>query len=240
MKRASASLSSSGGLPSVMPKPHVPDLDALSRVQDDELRFYAIIGVLVSLHAGLELTLFEFFAKACGLKREMAATIYYKVKSDEAREGMADGAMSCRLSGKKLATWVALLKRMKSEASQFRHLVSHNPVGRDFHVAVYESTSGTPPLPLPQPSFVFRPEAVHRVRQDQTQVDVGARKPREADFDRLRVVCEELSKLHDDLEAFFASLPAHMRRSSLPEPRAKRPLAKPQRGSPKRSSTSGP
>jgi hypothetical protein len=47
-----------------MATPHIPDLDAIRALPNPEIKFYAIIGAVMSLGAGLELAYFDVFEKA--------------------------------------------------------------------------------------------------------------------------------------------------------------------------------
>ena len=78
-----------------MPKPHIPDLDRVP-VLDDEVRFYATIGIIVSVSGALERTLFQFYEKATG---EMAAPVYYRARTDADRREMTNKAMRRLLAG---------------------------------------------------------------------------------------------------------------------------------------------
>src|SRR6185312_12473153 len=105
---------------------HIPDLDALQKMRDLELRFYAIVGVLMSLTGAMERLEFIIFQKGGQLDEQLAAPIFYAVKNDGARNQMARAAMSYRMGND--PTWAALAARLgKSDAVDARNLVSHNP-----------------------------------------------------------------------------------------------------------------
>jgi len=194
-------------------RPYVPDLNELSKLSD-EFRLYAIIGVLMSLSAGFELAYFELFRKASGMNADLARKVFYKVRSDEARQGMAEAAVQHHLAKhpELLAQWNTLRPRMGEAAH--RNLVGHNPVKKEQIImlgdvfaafAAYQQGRGAPPPKNP----ITR----HRVVQDPVQVGVGLRKHMVADFDTLKDACGRLDALHDELVAFVQSWP-----KSVPAP----------------------
>ncbi len=195
-----------------MPKPHVPNLDLIPNL-DDEVRFYATIGVIISMWGAFEQTLFRFFEKASGMPHDLAASVYYQVRSDEARNDMTNQAMLHKLAGRaELTKWKDLSRRLSAsaETSRFRNLVAHNPALRDITVHV---TPGIYRLDLESNRYVQLPspearphEVRHFVRQDPVQVATGKRKHYEADITKLREICAELERLHSDLDDFFETL----------------------------------
>jgi len=106
----------------------VPNLD-LYGMLDEGIKFYARIGIVTGLYANIETAQYELFEKSCGMPREQAATIFFTVKSDDARLQMADAAAKFFLAGKpQLKTWEQLHDRIQGDARRYRNLMSHNPV----------------------------------------------------------------------------------------------------------------
>jgi hypothetical protein len=154
------------------------------------------------------------------MPHELAASIYYQVRSDEARSDMTNQAMLHKLSGQsKLTQWEHLYKRLgnSAETSRYRNLVAHNPVLQHITMpaepAAFRIDLGSTGLPIgksvgmmdPSPDE-GRPIVRHSVSQDPVQVTAGRRRHFEADITKLREICAELEQLHIDLDAFFATL----------------------------------
>ena len=112
----------------MMAAPHIPDLDAIRELKNPEIKFYAIVGALISLDARLESAYFHVFEKATQLKQSAAAVVFFKTKE---RREMTDSAMRKRLADRpELTEWTALYDRMKSRGGH-RNLVGHNVVQKE-------------------------------------------------------------------------------------------------------------
>ncbi len=183
-----------------MPAPHIPSFDAIDDVKDTTVQFYAIIGVLVSLSAALELILFDLFVYGTGMPEEKAALIFYRVRSEEAHEGMTDAAVRSALSGHSalLMEWKALFKRMgpASDPARYRNLVAHNPVRKTIFLSQAMFALGAP-----------HHIVTHEVMQDRIQVRAKTRTDLKADYIALKAACLTLTQLHLDLTDFLQRLP---------------------------------
>jgi hypothetical protein len=114
-----------------MATPHIPDLDSIRALPNQEIKFYAIIGAVISLGAGLELAYFDVFEKATSLDRKMAASIFYEVRNTSTRRDIADKAMHCALDGRQeLTEWAALFVRILTVTGNAgeRNLAGHSVV----------------------------------------------------------------------------------------------------------------
>jgi hypothetical protein len=196
-----------------MPKPYVPGLDLISNL-DDEVRFYATIGIIVGLWGAFEGTLFQFFEKASGIPHDLAASIYYRVRSDKARSEMTNLAMLHKLAGRpELSQWKDLYKRLdnSAEITRYRNLVAHNPVLRQITMPAQPEFFRRDPASTGMPVGVFSypeprpPEVRHTVSLDPVKVAAG-KENYEADITKLREICADLDQLHTDLDAFYATL----------------------------------
>ena len=177
----------------------IPDLDALERMPDREVRFYAIVGVLMSLTGAMERLEFQTFHKGLGASEDLAGTVFYKVRNDAARAQMARAAMDHRMAAdaQNSAAWTALTKRLDdATATTSRNLVSHNPAIREMR---------PDNMMLLMALWNHVPEGI--VRQDPLQVRYNNKAEAQADFHRLRKACEHLFPLHQDLEVFLDALP---------------------------------
>jgi hypothetical protein len=189
-----------------MPAPHIPNLDAIAIVSDGNARFYAIVGILVSLSAALEQVVFQIFAVGVRLSEENAALIFYKVRSDEARASMADAAIRIHLKGDTamITEWERLRDRMgpASEPARYRNLVAHNPVKvtpvEGMHFGGISFGGNPPAIVMP---------VTHSVHQNPVEVQAKTRKALDADFRDIRKQCETLIDLHNDLFDWLTRLP---------------------------------
>jgi hypothetical protein len=114
-----------------MATPHNPNLSAVQALPNPEIKFYAIIGAVMSLGTGLELAYFDVFEKATRLDQKMAASIFYKILNTSTRRDVADIAMRIALDGRKeLTEWIALYDRIKTVtgSSGERNLAGHSVV----------------------------------------------------------------------------------------------------------------
>jgi hypothetical protein len=114
-----------------MATPHIPDLDYIRALPNQEVKFYAIIGAVISLGAGLELAYFDVFERATRLDRKMAASLFYEVRNTSTRRDIADKAMHCALDGRQeLTEWRALFARILTVTGNAgeRNLAGHSVV----------------------------------------------------------------------------------------------------------------
>ena len=132
-----------------MAQPHIPDLAAIEALSDREIRFYAVLGTVVSLTAGLEISFVRIFALGLRIDEETAGQILFKARAGSLQRDMAITAMSARLKGDQLRpAWEQLSRRIVDATSQNspRHLLAHicqNPeCGRKEH---FSSESEEPP-----------------------------------------------------------------------------------------------
>ena len=197
-----------------MGKPQVPYLDLFPKL-DAEVRFYAAIGIVISLSAALEGVQFELFKKATQMPTNRAATAYYGFRNDKERARKTNAALIGYLGARTadLTTWRNLKMRMGSSAdpARYRNLIAHNPAQRELRSQTEEPL--TDPLPADLPVSMGRraTEAKpvkydHRVSQDSVQVAHGIRPRLDADTNKLQEIGNELQQLHSDLDYFLAKL----------------------------------
>jgi hypothetical protein len=180
--------------------PHLPDLHAIRSSDNQEMRFYAIVGAVISLGGALEVACFEIFRHALGLSEKHGASIFYKVESPSGRRDTAEAAMSAHLEGRptELKEWNVLFARIKGLTGRVsdRNLLGHNIVHREFKKVPGFAAPSHSLLPAQIPfalnvSPMWFGEWVFAVSQDETQASVSGRKQRRADFDALFKSAEE-------------------------------------------------
>jgi hypothetical protein len=164
----------------------------------------------------LEAAYFLVFEKATQFKQKMAAAEFYKIKSTSKRRERADAAMRERLDGRpELTEWTDLCDRMKSVRDGHRNLVGHNVVKKEVTHKLAPSGSGGTGYGLGLYGFgplgmalgrVILEEPRFLVSEDQFLILVGARKPKDADFDSLFDACNALVGILNDLDAFLRRL----------------------------------
>jgi hypothetical protein len=208
-----------------MTTPHIPNLNAIRALPNPEIKFYAIIGAVMSLGAGLELAYFDIFEKATRLDQKMAASIFYKVRNTGTRREIADTAMRLALDGRQeLTEWNALSKRIVTVTggSGERNLAGHSVVTKGMTETLTPTGFGGDHDPYEQ---VYNPrrtlvgtddswalgrvilqEARYYISQDQIQIMAGSQNPRDADFESLFATCNTVIRVLTDLEALLNRL----------------------------------
>jgi hypothetical protein len=82
-----------------MARPHIPNMDDIKSLANEEIRFYALAGVVMSLGAGLELAYFDLFERATKINQDIGASVFYQVLNASTRREMANAAVSGTLAG---------------------------------------------------------------------------------------------------------------------------------------------
>jgi hypothetical protein len=77
-----------------MAKPHIPNLSDIKSLPNEEIRFYALAGAIMSLAAGLELSYFDLFERATRIKRDTAARVFYLITNASTHRDMANAVVS--------------------------------------------------------------------------------------------------------------------------------------------------
>lgn len=187
-----------------MTQAHLPDLNALAMLADKQIKFYAVIGAVVSLTAAIELKYANIFAKALKIDDEIAGKIIFKAKAASLQRDMAIAAMEHRLSGDPLQLrWKIIADNLKTATGQsgLRHLIAHNIVTR---LELSGAFGGAPFGSLP---FGAGIEESFTVSQDRNKVLAGIHNPQQATFDHLLTFCRTLIALLHDVEIFLTQLP---------------------------------
>lgn len=185
---------------------HVPDLDAIQQLPNQEIRFYATIGAAISLASALELSFLDIFQKATGLDRGLCAQIMYNNRNASYRRDAANVAMRHKLQkDQRLPAWDAISTRIVSATgnSGARNLVGHTAVSKTsihYVSALAEAPLGSTPL-----AGGMRLDQ-YFVIQDQDKILAGIEKPRKEDFTSLIKYCRDLNALLNDLDAFLDQL----------------------------------
>jgi soluble lytic murein transglycosylase-like protein len=185
-----------------MQTPHIPNLGDIKSA-NEEIRFYALAGAIMSLAAGLELSYFDVFERATKINRDLAASIFYRILNTSTRRDMTNAAVQRALEGKPISSeWSALYERIMklTGGSSARNLLAH---------AVIRQEVITKQGPISSSGFLGLMETAisYRVEQDAALLLAGQREARTADFDSLFAYCEEIISVLSDLHAFVAKLP---------------------------------
>lgn len=165
-----------------MPDPHIPDLDAISTLPDKEIQFYAAVGAVMSLHAGLEQDYYFVFEAGTKVPRKRAAKKFYETRSAGARREMANKAIRPTLNDEGLTSRKLIYDRIISLTGSkgHRNLLGHGRVSKEdgepgiFDGAIFDGAI-----------FDTGSEDHFFVSQDEIQVLAGKRKPREEGFESL-------------------------------------------------------
>ena len=204
-----------------MATPHIPDLVSIRALPNSEIKFYAILGAVMSLGAGLELAYFDVFEKATRLDRKMAASLFYKILNTSTRRDMADVAMRLALDGRQeLTEWIALYERIKTVTGQSgeRDLAGHSVVKKEMTDTLMPTGFGTyEQVYNPRRTLVgtgdnwmlgrvILQEARYYISQDHIQIMAGTKKPRDADFKSLFSTCNTVIDVLNDLDALLKRL----------------------------------
>ena len=183
-----------------MAKPHTPDLDAIRALPDPSIRFYTIIGAIISLASAIEGQFFEFFRLASRLSRRKAASIFFVIHTSGTRRVMADKVMRLTLSEDGLKRWKKLIHKVGEATGDngLRNFLSHTPLNHDLVPGPFDREDFDPD------DFETETED-YFVEQDANQVLAGAKKPRREDFESALAHCRELIALLGELDSFMAS-----------------------------------
>lgn len=185
-----------------MPDPHIPNLDAISALPDKEIQFYAAVGAVMSLHAGLEQDYFYIFEQATKLERGRAARIFYEVRNASTRREMADHAIRPTLSQEGLRQWEALYNRILGVTGRrgHRNLLGHGRVSHeDGEPGIFD------PAIFDDEIFDTGSEDRFFVSEDEIQVLAGKQKPREEGFESVLAYSREMVSLLAALDNFLAA-----------------------------------
>src|SRR5262245_7065463 len=118
-------------MPRIKPR-SFPDLNRLEELEDKEVRFYALVGAIVSLSAALEQTFIEIFQNATGLNRKLSATLLYKNRNSSVQRDLAIEAMRQHLDKDyRLQEWrdISAMVVAATGDKGARNLVGHVCVG---------------------------------------------------------------------------------------------------------------
>jgi len=186
-----------------MAKPHIPSMADIKSLANEEIRFYALAGAIMSLAAGLELSYFDLFERVTKINRDTAARFFYLIMNASTHRDMANVAVSDALVGNPLlAEWTALYKRIVTITGQSsdRNLLGHAVIRQDIRVK-----QG----PIMSSGFLGLTETTisYHVEQDAALLLSGRHKARTVDFDSLSIYCDELIAVLSDLDVFLGKLP---------------------------------
>jgi hypothetical protein len=186
-----------------MPRPHIPNLDDIRSLANEEIRFYALAGAIMSLAAGLELAYFDVFERATKINRDTAASFFYQVLNASTRRDMTNAAVCRVLDGNPiLSEWSALYERIKklTGGSSERNLLGHAVIRQEV-LTKQGSISSSGFLGLTYTTISYR------VEQDAALLLAGRQKARAAYFASLSAYCEGIISVLGDLDTFLAKLP---------------------------------
>jgi hypothetical protein len=136
-------------------------LGKIGEIQDDSMKFYALIGLCVSTSAEIEHRLFDSFYATCGKKRKQAADEFYKGLNFEPKLKMADASVQAILAdGETLKFWKEIISEVRDHCTgdTVRNLVSHNALALNLYIKT--GADGVPDIE--KGSAVRMELAVHR------------------------------------------------------------------------------
>jgi hypothetical protein len=187
-----------------MARSHFPDLDAIAELANTEIRFYAIVGAVVSLTSALEHRLVDIFQKALGIDAEQAKAMLMDIRASSVQRDLALTAMDFKVrSDTQLAgAWSSLRARVTSTTGGGgeRNIVSHNPVSS--YVAASGALGGAPLGTLPLGGGIIW-EYFVQVPPERLS---GKKPPRSADFNSLTRAARALVSLIQDTDTFLNRL----------------------------------
>jgi len=186
-----------------MARPHIPNVNDIKSLPNDEIRFYALVGAIMSLAAGLELAYFDLFERATKINRDTGASFFYLILNASTRRDMTHVAVSGALVGNPLlADWMTLYGRIKklTGSNSQRNLLAH---------AVIQQAVSVKQGPIMPSGFLGLTETTisYHVEQDAALLLAGRHKPQTADFDSLFTYCEDIIAVLRDLDEFLGKLP---------------------------------
>lgn len=181
-----------------MAKPHIPDLEAIKELQGADIRFYAIIGAIMSVAAAIEGRFFDFFRLATRLSRKRAASIFYVIRTAGTRRIMADKVMRTVLSADGLKEWSVLIERVGQATGDngLRNFLGHSPLSSDLVPGPFDPA-------IFDPAIFDTEREEYFIEQDNNHVLSGDKKYRREDFDSALEHCRELIALLRALDAFM-------------------------------------
>ncbi|MCH7889438.1 MAG: hypothetical protein IIA00_09190 [Proteobacteria bacterium] len=187
-----------------MARHHIPDLAALEALPNQEIKFYAIVGAVISLSAALELASVDVYQKSLGIERDLAIRLLYGIRSSSFRRDQANTAMRHRLSSDpKLAEWEKLYERIvvATGGKGTRNLLGHYPVSR--HT---EGGSAYGFGAYSEGAYGEGPTEKYRVSLSQDLILALNQAPKSKDFASLLGHCRELISLLNDIQDFLDQL----------------------------------
>lgn len=174
---------------------HLPDLAAIYRVEDLEVRFYATVGACISLVAAVEHDLFDLYMDASGLTPEQSAPVFYRFVKFSHKRDTADAAIRVALARNNLlTTWERLLHDVQALAGEdaARNVLGHNSVNTELEVKL-----------TPEGADVYERFVVD---QNANQVLARMRRPRREDLNTLENYAQRLVTLRLRLTRFAPRL----------------------------------
>jgi len=179
---------------------HLPDLNIIDQLTDQEVKFYALIGGVVSLAAAIELSIFSIYGQALSQDSETAGLDLFKTKRLSSRRDEAIKAMTRKVIGTALESeWATLADRLKqaTRGEGLRNLIAHNVVTR------LETTGAFGDAPFGAPAIGGGNQEDFFVFQDHQRIIAGVQKHGQADYYNLRDFASELISLLRDIDRFL-------------------------------------
>ena len=185
-----------------MARPHIPNMNDIKSLPNEEIRFYALAGAIMSLAAGLELAYVDLFECAAKINRDIDVSSFYPNLKAFKRRDKTNAAVLGALAGTPLlAEWTTLFDRIEKLTGRDsqRNLLAHTVIQRK------ELEKQGPIMPS---GFLGLTEMTikYHVEQDAARLLAGLHKPSTADFNSLFAYCEEIIAVLDDLDEFLGKL----------------------------------
>jgi hypothetical protein len=184
-----------------MAKTHPPDLDAIA---NSEIKFYAIVGAVISLTSALEHRIVDIFQKGLAISNEQASAMLADIRASSIQRDLALTAMQFKVRSDQAlaAEWESLSTRITSATGQSgkRNVVGHNPVSS--YAELSGALGGAPLGALPiggGPVWQF-------FVQVPSERLSGKKPHRTMDFKTLFDAAKSLAALVKDTDAFLGKL----------------------------------
>ena len=175
---------------------HFPNVTAIRAVEQDDIRFYAIVGACVSLVSAVEFGLFECYVAATGQAEKDAAIVFYRFNQYTHKRDVVDGAIRAIPNPSIAKQWDKLLIIVQSLLGPDgpRNLLAHNFISGDALVTFDDDTKQV------GVQIQFSTE------QNAAQIAAGTRSKRSEDFESLATFASRLVGVRISLRKFNSRL----------------------------------
>jgi hypothetical protein len=165
--------------------------------------FYKGIGYAVNAWVHIDRKLFECLHAALGSNEQKAAIIYYRLKSQSERIGLANDLLKVTDLGALTSEWQKLYAEIK-RLQPLRNLLAHQPL---LGSSIIKNVSHI------DPENPVQIEHFLSVDVEEKELLRGDRKPRKVEINELVQYCQHIAALHQRIIKFEAELRAFVQHS---------------------------